>query len=478
MKRLTLALAIATAAAAAPAGYYRFPAVHGDTVVFTAEGDLWRVPLAGGTAQRLTTHPGAETRASFSPDGKWLAFSAEYEGPAELYVMPADGGQPRRLTWETAAPAFTGWTPDGRVLCATRIFSGLPDQRLVEFALDGTMKPVPLAQASEGAWNPDGTSLIFTRFQFQGSHTKRYNGGTAQNLWRWTAGQPEAVPITGEFAGTSKSPLWWGGRVVHLCDRDGVMNVWSMLPDGTELRQHTQHADYDAKSPSISADTVVYQHGADLRRLDLKTGQSAVIPITLATDSDHQREKWIAKPMEFLTSAHLSPDGDRVVLTARGQLFVAPVKDGRLVSAPQKSGARSRYGRFLPDGKSLLALSDASGELEFWKQPADGTAAPEQVTTGAANYRYDGIPSPDGKWLVFDDRDRQLWLWSMEKKSLTKLADCPWGEFDDMAWSPDSAWLAWVRPAANTIRQVHLHNVADGTRLIATSERVESFSPA
>jgi len=478
MKALVLALTFATAAAAAPAGYYRFPAVHGDMVVFTAEGDLWRVPLSGGTAQRLTTHPGAETRAGFSPDGKWLAFSAEYEGPAELYVMPADGGQPRRLTWETAEPAFVSWTPDGRVLCATRLTAGLPDLRLLEYSLDGAVRTVPLAQAAEGAWNAEGTSLIFTRFRFQGSHTKRYQGGTAQNLWRWTPGQPEAVPITGDFPGTSKSPLWWNGRVVHLTDRDGVMNVWTMLPDGTERRQHTQHTDYDAKSPAISGDTVVYQHGADLRRLDLRSGQGAVIPITLATDSDHQREKWIAEPQEYITAAHLSPDGDRVVLTARGQLFVAPVKEGRFVTVPQKPGVRSRYGRFLPDGKSLLHLSDESGELEFWTQAANGTGTAQPVTSGSAAYRYEGLPSPDGKWLTFADRERRLWLWNMEKKSLTKLADSPAGEQEGMAWSPDSSWLAWAQPAANTIRQIHLHSVADGAQIIATSDRVESYSPA
>ena len=406
----------AAAAAAAPAGYYRFPALHGDTVVFTAEGDLWRVPLAGGTAQRLTTHPGAETNASFSRDGKWLAFSAEYEGPAELYVMPADGGQPKRLTWETAAPAFTGWTHDGRVLCATRVRAGLPDLQLLEVAPDGTVKPVPLAQASEGSWNADGSSLIFTRFMFQGSSTKRYQGGTAQNLWRWTAGQPEAVPITSDFPGTSKSPLWHGGRVVYLTDRSGVMNLWSMLPDGTELKQLTQHKDYDAKSPALHVDTVVYQQGADLHRLDLKSGQSAAIPVTLATDSDHQREKWITKPHEYITAVHLSPDGDRVVITARGQMFVAPVKDGRFITVPQKPNVRSRYGRFMPDGKSLLVLSDESGELEFWTQAANGTSAAQPVTAGSASYRYEGIPSPDGKWITFADRDRRLWLWSMEKR--------------------------------------------------------------
>lgn len=468
-----------TAMADPPAGYYRYPAVHGETVVFTAEGDLWKVPLNGGTAQRLTTHPGSESRASISPDGKWLAFSGQYEGPAELYIMPLEGGKPRRLTWETAAPAFTGWTPDGRVMCATRMLAGLPDLQLVSVAPGGgPAQPVPLSQASDGAWSADGQTLIFTRFAFQGSSTKRYHGGTAQNLWRFNAGQAEAVPLTSDFPGTSRSPLWWGERIVFLCDRDGVMNLWSILPDGKDLRQHTQHKNYDAKSPAISGATVVYQQGADLRRLDLTAGQSSVIPITLATDADQQREKWIPKSMDYLTAAHLSPEGDRVVLTARGQLFVAPVKVGRFVEATRRTGVRCRYGRFLADGKSLVALTDESGELEFWSFPANGIGKPAALTTGGGNYRYEGIPSPDGKWIIFDDRDRQLWLWKAEKKTTTMIAQCPAGEFEDMAWSPDSRWVSWVQPAVNSVRQIHVQSMADGRHFTVTSDRVESFSPA
>jgi len=471
----------AAALAQGPAGYYRFPAVHGNTVVFTAEGDLWRVPLTGGQAQRLTTHPGAETRASFSLDGKSLAFVAHYEGPAELYVMPADGGNPRRLTWESANPSFTGWTPDGRVMCATRLFSGLPSHRLVSFAADGSAwEPVPLAQASEGTWSADGRTLVFTRFAFQGSSTKRYQGGTAQNLWRWTRGEPEAVPLTADFRGTSRAPHWWGGRVLFLSDRDGCMNLWSMLPDGKDLKQHTQQKAYDVKSPALAGNIAVYQHGADLRRIDLTMGEDALIPVTLATDSDHQREQWVKRPMDYLTAAHLSPDGSHVVLTARGQVFVAPVKPGRFVEVTREAAVRHRHARFTPDGARVFTLSDTTGELEFQTFRADGVAdaQPSFLTTGGTNFRYEGFLSPDGKWLIFDDRDRQLWLWSLEKKTGTLLAHCPTGEFEGMTWSPDSQWVAWAHPAPNTVRQIHLHNVTDGTRLTATSDRVESFSPA
>jgi tricorn protease len=218
-------LGAAPADAQTQLGYYRFPSLHGDTVVFTAEGDLWRVDLPGGAAQRLTSHPAEESRPAISSDGKLVAFSARYEGPAEVYVMPLAGGIPRRLSWDGGVALVVGWTPGGEVLYATRRFSTLPDTQLVAVhPATGKRSVVPLAQASDGAYDGTGATLFFTRRAFQGSHTKRYQGGTAQNLWKW-AGAGEAVPLTSDFAGTSKTPMWWNGRVYFVSDRDGTMNL-------------------------------------------------------------------------------------------------------------------------------------------------------------------------------------------------------------------------------------------------------------
>ena len=268
-------------AAPAPLGYYRYPAIHDSTIVFTAEGDLWSVGLDGGTARRLTTGRGQETNAAISPDGRTIAFTAQYEGPAEVYTMPLSGGLPVRRTWDGGPNIVIGWTPDGRVLYTSRQFSTLPVQQLI--ALDTATRThtvVPLAQASDGAY--DGATLFFTRFGFQGSHTRRYAGGTAQQLWKWSSSMAEAVPLTGDYAGTSKAPMPWNGRVYFATDRDGVMNIWSMDENGRDLRQHTRHREYDLQSPSMSAGRVVYQLGADLWLLDVRTGADRVVPISLA----------------------------------------------------------------------------------------------------------------------------------------------------------------------------------------------------
>ncbi len=478
---LLSALPVAAApepAGSEPAGYYRFPALHGATVVFTAEGDLWTVSTEGGEARRLTTHLGQETRAAISPDGTQVAFSADYEGATEVYVMPLAGGLPKRLTWLGETAHVAGWTPAGEVIYTTRHFSTLPNYQLV-IVDPKTLaeRLLPLAQASEAAYEPSGKTLFFTRFSPQPSFTKRYRGGTAQNLWRFAEGDGEARPLTADFAGTSRWPSWWQGRVYFASDRDGTLNLWSMEEDGTGLTQHTRHHGWDLRSPSLSAGRVAYQLGADLRLLDLATGEDRLLPITLASDFDQRRERWLDEPMDYLTAAHLSPSGDRVVATARGQVFVVPVEAGRLVEASRRPGVRYRSARFLPDGKSLSVLSDESGEVEVWTLDARGLAAPRRLTEGGTVLRFDGLASPDGARIAFTDKNQELWVVEVASRKLSRVDRSELGDVFDFTWSPDGRWLAYRVPSENFFTRIRLYEVATGRRLDATSDRFDNFSP-
>ena len=462
----------------APQGYYRFPTIYGETVVFTAEGDLWRVPVQGGMAQRLTSHLGTESHAAFSPDGKLLAFSAEYEGPTEVYTMPSGGGLPTRRTFEGGTAVVAGWTPDGKVLYSTRRFSTLPDWQLATVDVQtGEQKVLPLSQASEGVFDPASKTLFFTRLPFQGSSTKRYQGGTIQHLWKYTLGETEAVPLTEDFAGTSKDPTWWQDRIYFVSDRDGTMNLWSMTPAGADLQQVTKHKGWDVKSPALSEGRIVYQIGADLYLYDLASKTDRLIPITLGSDFDQEREKWVKKPTDYLTAAHLAPDGERLVLTARGQVFVAPAVQGRLVDATHDASVRYRDAGFMPDGKSLIALSDATGELEYYRLPANGVGKPEQLTSDGKVFRFGALASPDGKWMAYGDKDWRLWVFNFEEKKARQIDASQVEPFSDLAWSPDSQWLAYVRVADNTYPQVWLYSLKTGNATALTTDRVNSFSP-
>ena len=477
---LVLTSLVAASLTAAPNGYYRFPALRGETVVFTSEGDLWKVPVAGGTALRLTSHPGMESHAAISPDGTTVAFTAQYEGPSEVYVMPLSGGQPKRLTWHGEGAFVANWTPQGRILYSTKAYSTLPNDQLVSLdPATGDETLLPLAQASDGVFEDSGRQLIFTRLPFQGSSTKRYKGGTAQTLWRFDEGAEEAVPLTADFAGTSKNPLWWQGRVYFVSDRSGISNLWSMKPDGADVQSLTDHKSLDSKSAKLDGGRIVYQHGADLRLFTIATKTDAAIPITLSTDLDQMRERWVKEPLSYLTSARISPDGNRVVLTARGDVFVAPSEPGlRFVSVPHRDGVRLRNASFFPDGKSLLAQTDETGEIEFARLPANGIGASELLTQDGTVFRFPPVVSPDGKWIAWDDKNRQLWVRNLETKTTKLVETSQHDEFDGLTWSPDSQWLAFVTAAANTYTQIKLCRAATGEITTLTSERVNSQSPA
>ena len=477
---IALALAYPRAAAdTSSLGYYRFPAIHGDTIVFTAEGDLWRVGVNGGVAQRLTTHPSEESRASIAPDGKTIAFSAAYEGPTEVYTLAVDGGIPMRQTFEGGNALVVGWSPAGEVLYTTRRFSTLPNTQLARVDPGtGARTLVPLAQASDGSYDATGKTLYFTRLAFQGSYTKRYQGGTAQNLWRFAAGDTEATALTADYKGTSKNPMVWNGRVYFLSDRDGTMNLWSMAERGGDLKPHTHHSGFDASWPSLSNGKIAYQLGADIRLFDIAAGQDRAVAIKLVSDFDQLRERWIKTPLEWVTSAHVSPTGDRVVLTARGQAFVAPAQQGRTVEATRDKKVRYREARFFPDGKSLLTLSDQSGEVEFWKVPANGVGDSAQLTIDGKVLRWDGIPSSDGTRIAHFDKDQQLWVYDIASKKNQRVAECGEGDFADVTWSPDGKWLAYTAPDRNQMTRLYLYSPEASRITPVTTDRYDSYSPA
>jgi tricorn protease len=473
-----LLLAGSLAAQAGVAGYYRYPVLHGDTLVFTAEGDIWAVAAGGGVARRVTTHPGEENHPVISPDGSTLAFTARYEGPAEVYTMPLAGGLPVRRSYEGESAVATTFTPAGELVYATTHYATLPDLQLVALDLaSGERRRVPLSQASEASYDRDGRTLYFVRPAFHNNVTRRYTGGTARRVWKFAQGASEAVSLTADYAGESHTPMWWNGRVYFVSDRDGTMNLWSMDEAGGDLRQHTRHAGFDVRFASLSAGRVVYTLGADIRLYDVAADRDAPVPVTLASDLDQLREKWVKKPLEYLTTAHLHPKGESVVLTARGRVFVAPVGAGRLVQASRRAGVRHRDVVFMPDGKALLGLSDASGELEFVTLPPNGVGDEKPLTSDGTLLRFEGAPSPDGRFVAYSDNHNEAWLLEVATGVQTRLSTNEEG-VGDFAWAPDSRYLAFSQQARNTFAQIQLYDARRKTLVALTSDRANSLSAA
>ncbi len=456
-------------------GYYRYPDLHGQTIVFTAEGDLWRVSVNGGMATRLTTHAEEETHARISPDGTTIAFAAAYEGPTQLYTMPIEGGLPERWTFESDASYPTAWTEQGEVVYATRHFSTLPEYQLVK--LNPTTKQrtvLPLYQASEGSFDTAGKTVFFVRPADHNNVTKRYKGGTARKLWKYSDGAAEAVRLSDDYAGESHHPMWWNNRVYFITDRDGTMNIWSMNENGADLQQHTTHEDFDLRYASLHKGKIVYQRGADIWLLDLQSGSDKVVPITLASDLAQLRERWVHEPAEYVTSMQLHPEGEKVVITARGRVFVAPVGEGRLVQLSRKEGVRYRDAAFSADGKYILVLSDETGEFEFVQIAASGIGEHKQLTTDGQVLRFGAQASPDGQYFAYEDLNRDLWLYDMESGTQKKISTNREG-IGRMAWSPDSKWLAFAQATPNTFNHIFMYGLDNGQLLPVTSDRANDY---
>ncbi len=460
-------------------GYYRFPDIHNNTVIFTAEGDLWTVPLEGGLARRLTTHAETEREASISPDGKTIAFSASYEGPTEVYTMPVEGGLPKRWTYESESSLVEGWRSDGKIYYSTYAHATLPDRQIV--VLDPqTMERfrLPLAQATEASFNEGGETVFFVRPPYHNNVTKRYKGGYARQIWKFTEGTAEAEKLTGEdHKGEAHHPMWYGGRVYFITDRDGTMNIWSMTEDGSDLQQHTKHQGWDVRDAGVSNGNIVYQLGADIWHLSIQTNAYKKVDIRISSDMDQLRERWIEKPAQFITSVNPDQTGERIAITCRGRAFVAPIKEGRIISFADRSDIRYRDVHFFPDGKDLLMLSDKTGEFEFARIAADGLGEEKTISQDGKVLRYEGKPSPDGKFVAYDDLFGDMWVLNVSNGQSKQINTLNEGIYD-FSWSPDSQWLAFVQNDLNTMSRIILYNAITGESFPITSDRANSFNPA
>jgi tricorn protease len=458
-------------------GYYRYPDIHGNTVIFAAEGDLWTVPLSGGLAQRLTTHQEDESFPKFSPDGKTIVYSASYEGPTEIYTIPVTGGLPTRWTYESDYSIATAWTPDGKIVYSTQAFSALPDMQLLTInTLSGQKERVPLSQASEASFNQDGTTVYFVRPSFHGNVTKRYKGGTARQIWKYSHGSPEAIKLTTDYAGESHHPMWHNGRIYFITDRDGIMNIWSMTEEGGDLVQHTHHTGFDIRYAGLSEGNMVYQLGADIWHYNITADTSAKIDILLASDLDQLRERWVENPSRYITSVNPDPKGERMVITARGRVFVVPAKTGRLIEFTDKKDVRYRDAVFSSDGESILVLTDESGEFEFIQMPSNGIGSQKSLTDDGKVLRFSGQPSPDGRWLAYTDLDKNLFILNIGSGRSNKISTNQEG-LGTFSWSPDSKWVSFVQSADNTMQQIHLYSLTTGETFPLTTDRANSRYP-
>ena len=475
---IALLLFPAVFASAQEKGYYRTPAIHKNTVVFTAEGDLWKYDLGTGLAARLTTHEGLESHPLISPDGKTLFFTGEYEGVPELYCMGINGGVPKRLTYDFDGYNMraTCFTNDGKVVYRTNRYNELPSSQLIKLdAATLSREPLPLANGSDGCYDEAGV-LYFTRWPFQGSQTKRYKGGTIEQIWRFD-GNSEATCLTGDFDGTSTRPMLYNNRIYFLSDRDGTMNLWSMAKDGKDVKQQTFSKGWDLQSPSIDGASIVYQKGADLWLYDAAAGAEKMLDIRLQSDFDQRKPRWIKNGASAISDDALSPNGNYVALISRGRVFVSPAKSDRWVEVSRRSGIRYKGVQFIDD-KTLALLSDESGEYEIWSVTADGSTPEKQLTKGTKTMIRDFAVSPNGKYIACDDKNDVLRIIETATGSVKYEYSEAYSGVGDEGWSPDSRFLQFGRGLENRNGQLCVVDTRTMKMEPITTTRANSFSPA
>ena len=476
----------ATAGDPAPPGptrLLRMPTVSATHVAFAYAGNIWVVERAGGAARRLTSLAGESSNPKLSPDGRLVAFTADYGGNADVYVVPVEGGQPRRLTWHAAPDAVQGWTPDGRAVVfastrATAAPSGAP--RFWTVPLDGGLETaMPMPRAFQGKISPDGKHVAYRMNNSWDDERRNYKGGQNKPIWIMDLVSHEVV--TPPWQGSKElDPVWVGDVVYFLSDRDGVQNVWSYAPRTKQLAQHTRFTDFDVKTLDAHASGVVFEQGGWIHEFDPATGRTRQLSITAAGDFPWMLPQW-KDVTGRMTNLALSPTGRRAAVEARGEVFTIPAERGDVRNLTNASGSAEIHPMWSPDGRTVAYFSDRSGEYRLYLAPQDGLGAPREIALPEPSRPYAPAWSPDGRRIAFQDSHLRLWLVDVASGRASVADADPFFSGSRSlvpVWSPDSRYVAYPKRLPSLMRAIFVHDVQTGERRQVTDGLADATQPA
>ncbi len=468
----------------------RFPNVWHDRIVFSYAGDLWTVSSQGGTAARLTSNPGLELFAKFSPDGRFIAFTGQYGGDEQVYVIPSDGGAPTQLTFYPAPGPLAdrwgfdnqvyGWTPDGKAVLFRSARDGymLTDSKLYTVPMEGgaaTALPMPVSGA--GSFSPDGRKIVYSPLWRDFRSEKRYQGGWANDLYIFDLEHPALTQVTNDPR-TDRDPMWIKDAVYFNSDRSGVFNLYRYDVATRQTRQLTHYRDWDVRWPSADADgQIVYESNGELHIYDTRNDQDHALSIVVPLDATQNRPQPVNAADNIETMA-VSPGGERVAMSARGDVFSVPVEHGVTRNLTQSSNAHDREAAWSSDGKRLAYVSDRSGEEEIYVQTQDGVSPAVQLTKGSTARYYAPRWSGDDKRIAFSDNAGRLQVVEIATRNRLTVAQDPADLSLDYRWSPDGQFLAYSLNELNGFSGVYIWSVAAGKSVRITPPLFNAHTPA
>jgi len=443
----------------------RQPDVSQSKIVFSYADDIWIVNKDGGTAHRLTTASGQETFPRFSPDGSMVAYNANYDGNTDIYVIPANGGVPRRITHHPMTERVLGWYPDGKhILFASSMKSGR--QRYNQFykvSINGGLSQrLPVPYGEFGSISPDGKTIAYTPKSRVFRNWKRYRGGWATDIWTFNLEDNSSKQITTNNA-NDELPMWDGSTLYFMSDRGSKLkyNLWAYNSETGKKRQVTNFSDYDIHFPAIGPSDIVFEAGGDLYLMDLASEQTRQVSVDVITDQTSIKPH-TENVSSLIQNASISPEGNRALFQARGDIFSVPAENGYIQNLTQSSGVADRFPAWSPDGKYVAYWNDKTGEYELVLQNV-GSGETQTVTSTGKKFKYNLYWSPDSKKLVYVNNAMDIRMYNVDSKSLTDIDKGLWmyqGQLDNfsVSWSADSKWVAYSRGIDNRKNAIFLYN--------------------
>jgi tricorn protease len=456
-----------TATAQIDAGLFRFPDVSKTQIVFTYGNDIWIMPKEGGTAEKLSSPTGVESFPKFSPDGKSIAFSGNYDGNSDAYTIPVKGGVPLRLTSHGFPDRVVDWTADGkRVLFASGRESGRNrfNQFYTVAATGGPSEKLPFAYAEFGSYSPDGKQMAVVFISQAFRNWKRYRGGmnASIHLYNFTNNSSQNISVNEKAA--SEFPMWHGEHIYFLSDRGNEqrMNLWRYTVSSKKYEQLTNYKDYDIHFPSAGPDDIVFEQGGKLYLFSFATQQAKAVSVYVVTDKAGMKPRSVAAD-KYIQHANISPDGNRVLMEARGDIFSLPAENGYVKNTTRSTNANERYPAWSPDGNTVAYWSDQSGENELWLAQAGKDVAPKKITGYGTGFGYKLYWSPNSKKIVFIDKAMKIKMVDPASGETTNVdqalrfmhGGC---EGFSVSWSPDSRWFTYNRDLGNYHNAVFIYD--------------------